>query len=152
MATKRSTSRERQVRNMQNVASPVEPPDNAQFMNKHARTIFDQLAQGKAKDDWFVHELYQLVALARLTVRMERNLRILEYEGPTLISSTGNKVSNPLNSICATQAKQQMSMMRLLNLSSNKTQKVEQNTHRANKENEVRRNLPKHTGLLAVPK
>jgi len=137
---------------MENAANPIQPPEEAGFLCKKGREIFDCFAMGKAKDDWYPHEIRQLVTLARITLKLERAQTRLLRKAGVVITPTGAEAVDPLNTLCDSLLRQQLALSRSLNLASSKRQKKQQIGHRAKKEEKARGTIAKKGLFLATAK
>ncbi len=151
MATKRSTSKQANVNNVQAALEKTTPPPEGGKLNPEELAIFDLYAQGKARDDWFPHELMQLCQLAKLTHLFNESKEALDLEGSVIVNAKGTLVQNPLFSVVDSLIRSQLALTRSLNLSSASGQKKEQNTARAKKQKDTKESLSNRTNLLAVP-
>ena len=120
MTKKRSTSIDKAMENIENASTMLEPPKLAGSLDAKELKIFHMLSEAKAADDWFPHEAYLLVRLARLSARLttlqnQLYKRGREYEK---VSNNGNEGRSALATEVESMIRQQLAMMRTLNLSS----------------------------------
>ena len=149
-----STSIQSEVDNVAAALADLPIPPEAGSLNKMERAIYQTFGQGKAKSDWFDHELIQLAELARITLRIRTNRNCIKTEGDTIINRFGDRAANPRAGMVHQLITQQLLVIRQLGLSSSKAQTKQQVVTRARKEKGVRDNANRpaaRPSLLAVP-
>ena len=155
MAKKRITSIDKQIEMLEDTQTVLAPPKDAGVLTPKERRIFNMYAEGKAPDDWFPHEAFQLVRLAKITAR----LMVLQnklYKGRQYekVSPSGIEGRSALSMEVDAMLKQQNALQRILNLASVVGQKKYQNTQRAKRQKKVTKTVAENKGkvtLLAVP-
>jgi len=120
MAKKRSTSIDKAMQNIENASTTLAVPPLAGKLTANELTFFHMFAEGKAADDWFPHEAYQLTRLAKLSARLTTLQNQLYKHGRNYekVSVNGNEGRSALATEVESMLRQQLAMMRTLNLSS----------------------------------
>ena len=159
MAKKRVTSIDKQMEALEDTQTTLIPPKEAGILTPKEERIFYMYAEGKAPDDWFPHEAFQLVRLAKITAR----LMVLQnklYKGRQYekVSPAGVEGRSALSMEVDAMLKQQNALQRILNLASVRGQKKYQNTQRAKRQKKVAETVAGNKArgkgkvtLLAVP-
>jgi hypothetical protein len=150
MSTKRSTSHASAEENLADALIDLVPLRAAGEHTKQELEVFQIYSRGKAKKDWFEHELLILSQLAKVTVLLMESKEQLDKEGSVIYNTRGTPVCNPLFSVVDSLTRSQLALTRSLNLASSAAQKNEENTKHANTERETKNKLVR-TSLLAVP-
>lgn len=150
MSTKRSTSHASAQENLADALTEMMPLPAAGEHTRAELEMFQIFARGKAKKDWFDHELVLLSQLAKLSVLLKESKEQLDKEGSISYNTRGSAVCNPLFNVVDSLIRSQLALCRSLNLASSASQKNEENTKHASTEKETRSKLTR-TGLLAVP-
>ena len=91
-------------------------PDEIPEMSEREEALYHMFGQGKARADWFPHELVHLAQLACMTVKYQDAMAQLEKEGLVKVNSRGTQIQNPLFFICDTLLRMSLAISRSLGL------------------------------------
>jgi hypothetical protein len=109
----------------------LEIPPEIPEMSERAEALYHMFGQGKARDDWFPHELIHLAQLAVMTVSYQDVMARLEKEGFVVTNARGTQIQNPLFSIGDTILRMSLALSRSLGLASVSNANKQTTTKRA---------------------
>ena len=105
------------VKLVSELSDKVAIPQLVDLRSTEELTIWDQLTSARARDDWRDFDLLLMAKAVRLEADIRKHQRTLDEQGVTMTNDRGTLVVNPMLTVVDSLQRQQLSVMRSLNLS-----------------------------------